>query len=142
MESEFHFEIVHAREHRPKQYQDYIDGQRALKIVDKNGRERAELVWRLATGHTVEITEFGIYNPNDRRHGLGAKLLKAALEEMRSFLEKQGKALRCVYLFCEETNKIARTFYEKQGFTLGAVLKNFYHDGDAALYVLLLEEVK
>ncbi len=137
--NEFWINVIHACDHQPDHYRDYIDGQRALQLMDSQGRERGELVWRLATGHTVEITELGIYDPQDRRQGWGSKLLEAAMEDMRSFLGQREETLRRVYLFCEAKNVEARAFYEKQGFRLGALLENFYVDGDAALYILFVK---
>jgi ribosomal protein S18 acetylase RimI-like enzyme len=104
--------------------------------LDEQGRERAELVWRVATGHTAEITEFGIHDSQDRRKGWGTKLLKTALEDMQNFFRQHGHEPRRVYLFCEARNGDARAFYEAQGFILGAILKDFYVEGDAVLYVL------
>jgi ribosomal protein S18 acetylase RimI-like enzyme len=132
-------EIVHAREHMPGHYQDYIDGQRALQLLDEQRHIRGELVWRVATGHTVEITEFGILNPKDRRQGWGSKLLQTALEDMRHYFDKICKPLTRVYLFCEAKNVGARAFYEAHGFHLDALLKDFYPDGNAALYSLSVE---
>ena len=141
MDQIFRIDIVHARDHQPDHYRDYIEGQRALQLLDAEGRERAELVWRVATGHTVEITEFGIHDPQDRRKGWGTKLLKTAIEDMRGFFLKRGYRLRRVYLFCEARNGDARDFYEAQGFRLEGLMKTFYFDGDgdAALYVLSME---
>jgi hypothetical protein len=62
-------EAVPARAHRPDEYRDVFEGYRAVRMIDDCGRLRGELVWRLATGQTVEITELGVFDESDRRHG-------------------------------------------------------------------------
>jgi ribosomal protein S18 acetylase RimI-like enzyme len=131
--------IVDAGVHRPQEYADFFRGHRALALVDEAGRQRAELVWRLASGHTVEITEFGIFLPADRRQGWGTRLLEAGLADMQQFFTGLGRPLRRVYAFCEATNQAGRAFYAARGFEEAARLPGFYHDGDAVLYVRTTE---
>ena len=92
-------------------------------------------MWRLATGHTIEITEIGLFQGEDRGRGLGTQLLTAAIEDMRSYLRKMGSEMTRIYLFCEAKNEEARGFYEARGFHCEAVLPHFYDDDDAVLYV-------
>jgi GNAT superfamily N-acetyltransferase len=124
-----------AREHQPEQYANWYEGYRALQVVDNGGSLRGELVWRLATGETVEITEFGVIRPEDRRRGLGTRLLEAGLASIRRFSAARGIRLRRVYAFCDSINEPGRAFYEARGFRLQTILKGFYHYCDAALYV-------
>jgi GNAT superfamily N-acetyltransferase len=128
-----------AREHQPEQYANWYEGYRALQVVDDEGTLHGELVWRLATGQTVEITEFGIIQPEDRRHGLGTRLLEAGLASMRRFSAARGIRLRRVYAFCDSINESGRAFYEARGFQLQIILKGFHHYCDAALYVRDME---
>jgi ribosomal protein S18 acetylase RimI-like enzyme len=129
------FEDVDARQHRPDDYADVFAGYRAVRLVGDDGRTRGELVWRLATGQAVEITEFGVYDEADRRLGWGTRLLDAGLESMRAFFADKPYRLRRVYLFCDAINEPGRRFYEARGFTLAAVLPGFHHYCDAAMYV-------
>ena len=128
-----------AREHLPEQYANWYDGYRALQVVDNEGTLRGELVWRLATGQTVEITEFGIIRSEDRRQGLGTRLLESGLASMRRFCDARGIRLRRVYAFCDSINEPGRAFYEARGFRLQTILKGFYHYCDAAFYVRDME---
>ena len=128
-------EIIHARDHMPDHYAPYLDGYRAVRLIDEAGTIRGELVWCLATGHTIEITEMGLFQGEDRGRGLGTQLLTAAIEDMRSFLHKIGSEMTRIYLYCEAKNKEARGFYEARGFNCEAVLQHFYDDGDAMFYV-------
>jgi ribosomal protein S18 acetylase RimI-like enzyme len=127
--------VVDASRHRLEEYADVFRGHRALQLIDDKGRLRGELVWRLATGHTVEITEFGIYAPRDRRRSWGTRLLESGLEDMQQFFGEIGHRLRRVYAFCDSTNAAGRAFYEARGFRVGAILKEFYSYCDAVLYV-------
>jgi hypothetical protein len=55
------FVVVPAQLHRPDEYSDTFEGYRAVQLIDDSEEMRGELVWRLATGQTVEITEMGIF---------------------------------------------------------------------------------
>ncbi|HEV2296781.1 MAG TPA: GNAT family N-acetyltransferase [Tepidisphaeraceae bacterium] len=129
------FDIVSAQEHRPDYYADVLAGHRAVRLVDDSGRTRGELVWRLASGQSVEITEFGIYDEADRRRGWGSRLLEAGIASMREFFADKPYRLRRVYLFCDAINEPGRRFYEARGFELVTIVPEFYHYCDAAMYV-------
>jgi ribosomal protein S18 acetylase RimI-like enzyme len=131
-----HFLIVRAEEHRLDEYADVFDGYKAVQLLDDSGRLQGELVWRLATGNTVEITELGVLDESLRRKGWGSRLLEAGLESMRDFFADKPYRLRRVYVFCDSVNRGARAFYETHGFELACTLRGFYHYCDAALYVL------
>ena len=132
-------DIVSAREHRPDYYADVFAGYQAVRLVDDGGRTRGELVWRLASGQSVEITEFGIYDETDRRRGWGTRLLEAGIASMREFFADKPYRLRRVYLFCDAINEPGRRFYEARGFELVAVIPRFYHYCDAAMYVRCMD---
>ena len=131
-----HLDTVPAQTHRLDEYADVFNGYRAIRMIDDSGTLRGELVWRLATGHTVEITELAVFDQSDRRQGWGTKLLYAGLDDMKSFFHDKPYSLKRVYLFCESTNKTGRALYEHQGFMEMAVLESFYDYCDAVLYVL------
>ncbi len=132
-------DIVYATEHMSEHYRDFYDGYRALRLVDDTGELRGELVWRVASGHNVEITEFGIFQGEDHRKGDGTQLLDAAIEDMRAYLEKIKQPRWRIHLFCEADNDGGRAFYEARGFQMGAEVPQFYTDGDAAMYWRELE---
>lgn len=126
--------VVDANQHRLDEYADVFQGYKALELIDENGKMRGELVWRLATGDTVEITEMGIFDPADRRQGWGSQLLEAGIASMQEFFVETGRGFRRVYLFCDSVNDAGRAFYEARAFRVQAVLKDFYHYCDAVLY--------
>lgn len=123
-------EIVHARAHMAEEYKDYLEGQRAVRLIDDDGEIRGELVWRLAGRWrcVFEIKELGIFRDSDRRQGLGTLLIQHAMEDMRDFVARFDARYKPwkVFLFCEEKNSSARSFYEATGFLLEANLEDFY----------------
>ena len=139
MIADLEVDVVHATEHMPDHYRRYIDGWRAVRLIDAEGEIRGELVWRYATGNSVEITEFGIFNEDERRHGLGTRLLEAALRDMQGFAQQIQRPIRLVYLFTETRLGAARAFYEARGFHLCAELPDFYEEpGGCVMYALKL----
>lgn len=129
-------ECIHATEHMPEVYRKHFDGYRAVRLFGDDGRMTAELVWRLASGDTVEILDFGVFDDDDRRRGLGTKLFKEALTDIRDFFEQYNLKPWRIYVFCEQGNTASRAFYEFRGFKLIATLKDFYRDGSAVMYSL------
>lgn len=117
---------------------DKIEGQRVLLLMDDQGIQRAELVWRIASGYTVEICEFFIHREEDQRQGWGTRLLNEAIADMKETFKNNTNypgPLRLVWVLAERTNRVGRPFYEKSGFEEQTILKKFYDDGDAVLYV-------
>ena len=134
-----YIDIVHAQNHMPDHYGDYLHGYRAIRLLEKDETIVGELVWRVVSGRNIEITEFGIFEEDNRQQGWGTRLLEAAFEDMREYFVKINHPLWKVYLFCEERNEEGRGFYESRGFRLEAVLKDFYPDGDAVMYSKILK---
>ena len=134
-----YIDIVHAQNHMPDHYSDCLQGYRAVRLLEENGTILGELVWRVVSGHNIEITEFGIFEEENRRKGWGTRLLEVAFEDMRQYFVKINHPLWKVYLFCEEDNEEGRGFYESRGFRLEALLKDFYRDNDAVMYSKILK---
>ena len=61
--------------------------------------------WNMVSGHNIEITEFGVFEEENRRKGWGTQLLEAAFEDMRQYFVKINHPLWKIYLFCEERNE-------------------------------------
>lgn len=134
-----YIDIVQAQNHIPDHYSDYLQGYRAVRLLEEKGTILGECVWRVGSGHNIEITEFGIFGEKNRRKGWGTLLLEAAFEDMRQYFVKINRRLWKVYLFCEDTNQEARRFYEAKEFRLETLLKNFYSDGNAIMYSKILK---
>ena len=126
-------------------YADKIQGQRVVSLIDKDGEQRGELVWRVASGHTVEICEFGIHREGDRRQGWGTRLLNDGIADMEAFYATgmtRVRPLLRLWLLAESRNEIGRCFYEASGFVEATTLADFYSDGDAVLFVMDVKKRK
>jgi ribosomal protein S18 acetylase RimI-like enzyme len=74
-------------------------------------------------------------DPNYGRHGIGSKLLSAMEEELR--LAGPGH----IYIDTSSTEGYskARAFYQKNGYHIASLLKDFYRDGDdRVLYLKII----
>ena len=109
-------------------------GQRYVRLVDPDGVERGSLMWRIASGYTVEICEFAINSETDRRQGWGTRLMAVGIADMRDYyqskLHRPHRLLK-VWLLAETSNVIACSFYKAIGFVEETVLKDFYLDWDS-----------
>jgi ribosomal-protein-alanine N-acetyltransferase len=80
----------------------------------------------LAAADTCDLTTLGVL-PESRRRGTGERLLRALIAEAR----RRG-AVR-ILLEVAETNPEARNLYERCGFTVEGIRKNYYAGGVSAL---------
>ena len=130
-------DIVPMQDHLPEENRDYIDGYRAVRLVDSDGQICGELTWRLAGRWHVkfEVKEMGINRPRDRRQGWGTKLMQAGIEDMVAFARAYDRRYSpwLVYLFCEAKNTGARAFYKSCGFKEAALLPDFDGPGETAV---------
>ncbi len=68
-----YIDIVPAQNHIPDHYSDYLQGYRAVRLLAEDSTILGELVWRVASGHNIEITEFGIFEEENKRKGWGTQ---------------------------------------------------------------------
>ncbi|MDE0556343.1 MAG: hypothetical protein OXI24_19185 [Candidatus Poribacteria bacterium] len=61
--------IVPAQNHISDHYSDYLQGYRAVRLLAENGTILGECVWRVVSGHNIEITELGIFEEDNKRKG-------------------------------------------------------------------------
>lgn len=80
------------------------------------------LVWRVASGRTVEICDIAVLTA--RRKGQGTQLL----ETLRNVVPVDTSL---IYAITRWSNTIAQQFYEARGFVILGRLHNFYVDGPA-----------
>ncbi len=74
---------------------------------------------------------------DSRRLGLGERLLRAAVEDMRAFYSSKGFRLRRVVLTTQVDRGAARRLYEKVGFVPAARLGDAYDDGvEDLIYII------
>lgn len=72
-----------------------------------------------------------------RRLGLAERLMRAAIEDMRSFYEENGFRARKAILTTQASKSGARALYEKLGFRCMAEFENMYEPDDTDLLYML-----
>jgi ribosomal protein S18 acetylase RimI-like enzyme len=112
-----------------------------IKIVKDEKRIIGAAFWNVVEEKhhgLTEIVDFWI-DEDFRRRGLGEKLLRTVIEDMKRFFAKENYALRKVLVTTGDNNKPARRLYEKIGFRKAAILADLFAKGENELvYVLPL----
>lgn len=110
-----------------------------IKVVKNEGKVIGGLFW-----NTVEERHHGLaqvadlwIDENFRRKGLGEKLLRTVIEDMKQFFATSNHVLRKVVVTTGDDNEPAKKLYEKVGFKEVAVLKDLFAKGEnEVVYVL------
>jgi ribosomal protein S18 acetylase RimI-like enzyme len=84
----------------------------------------------------VEIGDLWI-GESFRRRGLGERLLRTVIEDMKEFFAKDGYVLRKVLVTTGEDNEPAKKLYEKAGLQKSAVLRDLFAQGENELMYVL-----
>ena len=132
--------LYHNREDASWFVKSYFDYHH-IKVVKQRKEVVGAIFW-----NSVEEKHHGLTNIQDlyidekfRRKGLGERLLRASIEDMKKLYPKHRYTLRKVYVTTGEENKPARNLYEKIGFRLAAVLPDLFVKGENELaYILTL----
>ena len=120
-----------------KSYFDYHH----IKVVKQGKEVVGAIFW-----NAVEEKHHGLTNIQDlyidekfRRKGLGERLLRSSIEDMKKLYAKNDYLLRKVIVTTGEYNKPARNLYEKIGFQLTAILPDLFSKRENELvYILTL----
>jgi ribosomal protein S18 acetylase RimI-like enzyme len=118
-----------------KSYSDYHH----IKVVKQDSKIVGAVFWNV-----VEEKHHGLTNIQDlwidksfRRKGLGERLLRSSIEDMKKLHANNRYELRKVFVTTGENNKPARNLYEKVGFHLVAVLPDLFAKGENELVYVL-----
>jgi len=110
-----------------------------IKLAKSNGKIVGAIFWNV-----VEEKHHGLSQIVDlwidkscRRMGLGEKLLRKAIEDMRQFFEEDGFCPRKVIVTTGQDNEPAIRLYEKVGFSKAAVLRDLFAQGENELVYIL-----
>lgn len=104
-------------------------------VAEENGRIVGYVVAMFQgenLGHIISIA----VSPNRRRRGVGSALTLKLLEVLKRL------GAESVRLEVRRSNIVAQRFYEKLGFKKAYVIKNYYRDEDAYVFVTALENVR
>ena len=103
----------------------------SILVARVDGRIQGACFWRIegekvcGTGWIEDMwVEKGF-----RRLGLGERLLRKAVADLREHFSKDGLVLRKILLTTHVTNKAARDLYEKLGFAKCGEVDSMYEDG-------------
>lgn len=133
-------DLYHNREEASWFVKSYFDYHH-IKVVRQKKKVVGAVFW-----NTVEEKHHGLTNIQDlwidekfRRKGLGEKLLRSSIEDMKKLCAKHRYALRKILVTTGEGNHPAKNLYEKIGFRLVAILPDLFAEGENELvYILTL----
>jgi ribosomal protein S18 acetylase RimI-like enzyme len=133
-------DLYHNREEALWFVKSYFDYHH-IKVVKQDSKIVGTIFWNV-----VEEKHHGLTNIQDlwvdksfRRKGLGEKLLRSSIEDMKKLYANNRYALRKVFVTTGEDNKPARNLYKKVGFHPVAVLPDLFVNGENELvYILTL----
>ncbi|MDH5450875.1 MAG: GNAT family N-acetyltransferase [Candidatus Bathyarchaeota archaeon] len=132
--------LYHNREEASWFVQSFFDYHH-VKVVKHEEKVIGAVFWNVVEEKhhgLTEIADFWI-DENFRRKGLGERLLRAVIEDMKRFFAKDNYTVRKVLLTTGEDNEPAKKLYEKVGFQMSAVLKDLFAKGENELvYILTL----
>jgi ribosomal protein S18 acetylase RimI-like enzyme len=112
-----------------------------IKVVKQRREVVGAIFWNSVEEKHHGLTSIqNIYiDEKFRRKGLGERLLRSSIGDMKKLYAKHGYSLRKVFVTTGEDNKPARNLYEKIGFRLVAVLPDLFAKGENELaYILTL----
>jgi ribosomal protein S18 acetylase RimI-like enzyme len=133
-------ELYHSREEATWFVKPFFDYHH-IKVVRNENRVIGVIFWKVVEEKhhgLAEIGEFWI-DKDFRRKGLGERLLRTVIEDMKQFFRKDTHALRKVLVTTGEDNESAKKLYEKAGFQRSAALADLFGPGQTEIvYILTL----
>jgi len=112
-----------------------------IKVIKHDGKVTGAIFWNVVEEKHHGLAEIGDFwiDESFRRRGLGERLLRTIIEDMKQFFAKENFALRKVLVTTGEDNEPAKKLYEKVDFQRSAVLRDLFAQGENELvYILAL----
>jgi len=112
-----------------------------IKIVKDEEKVIGAAFWNVMEEKHHGLTEIGDLwiDEGFRRKGLGERLLRTVIEDMKRFFAKENYTLRKVLVTTGDNNEPAKKLYEKIGFRKSALLADLFAKGENELvYILTL----
>jgi ribosomal protein S18 acetylase RimI-like enzyme len=110
-----------------------------IKVVKNEGKVVGAVFWNVVEERhhgLAEISDLWI-DENFRRKGLGDRLLRTVIEDMKRFFARANHILRKVLVTTGDDNEPAKRLYEKVGFQKIAVLPDLFARGENELVYVL-----
>jgi len=112
-----------------------------VKLVKYEGNLVGALFWNVVEEKhhgLTEVRDFWI-DESFRRRGLGERILRSAIKDMKRLFAENDFVLRKVMVTTGDDNVPARKLYEKVGFQQSAALPDLFARGETELiYILTL----
>ena len=110
-----------------------------VKVIKNEGRAIGVMFWKVVEEKHHALAEIGEFwiDENFRRRGLGERLLRTVIDDMKQFYARYNQKLRKVLVTTGEDNVPARNLYEKVGFEKSAALADLFHEGETELVYIL-----
>lgn len=105
-----------------------------LTTIYLDGDPRDFLTFREGSGGTIEIYDIAV--GSDRRRGKGTRLVQDVLNH------RLPPGTKTLWAMTRMSNQIAQQFYERLGFRVAGILRNFYDKPDAADAVVFAYDVR
>ena len=112
-----------------------------IKIVKVEEKVIGAAFWNVVEEKHHGLTEIGDLwiDEGFRRKGLGERLLRTVIEDMKRFFAKENYTFRRVLVTTGDNNEPAKKLYEKIGFRKSALLADLFAKGENELvYILTL----
>jgi len=112
-----------------------------IKVVKHEGRVIGAIFWNVVEEKHHGLTEIvDLWIDEDfRGRGLGERLLRSVVEDMKQFFAKNNFVLRKILVTTGSDNEPAKNLYEKVGFQKSAALADLFAQGETELvYILTL----
>jgi ribosomal protein S18 acetylase RimI-like enzyme len=110
-----------------------------IKVMRNEGRVIGAIFWNVVEEKHHGLAEIGDFwiDKDSRRKGLGERLLRTVIKDMKQFFEKDKHTFRKVLVTTGEDNEPAKNLYEKVGFQRSAAVADLFGQGETELVYVL-----
>lgn len=131
-------DLYHGREEASWFVKSFFDYHH-VKIIKHERSVVGALFWNVVEEKHHGLVEIGDLwiDQSFRRRGLGERLLRTVIEDMKKFFARDNHVLRKVLVTTGEDNEPAKKLYKKAGFQKSAVLRDLFGQGENELVYVL-----
>jgi len=130
--------LYHNREEARWFVKSYFDYHH-IKLVKHGGKIVGALFWNVVEEKhhgLADVRDFWI-DENFRRRGLGERLLRLVIEDIKQIFAKDNFTLRKIMVTTGSDNIAAKSLYEKVGFQEAAAIVDLFALGETELFYVL-----
>jgi len=112
----------------PYTFLQYNNPKTAFYVAEKNNQIIGYVIIKTMFPKNAKLISIAVH-PDHQSQGIGTKLIKKAINKTKDL------GARKINLEVRKTNKKAIKFYRKLGFKKTKIKKNYYRDGENAVYM-------